>query len=489
MSGSSGNAARRAAPRDDDMLDSIKGEAIAFLKGDSNAPWAILAETVIGCIPIAGQLIDARDILKALVEVSAAPQSPLAWFNMITALIGLIPGGGDAVKRSARSIKSGAMHTDDLLAMIRKVYKGDPEKLLQETLDVGKLRGKLDEIFSNSNLTKHLSAEVQQSIHRIRSNLNQQFAAFQKEIDSWLKKGRKTTAEAGAPTRARVDSPSAAPSSKKGAGSQTGKDHHDPASTNANNTARQRQERFKSLSQKVLGVLGEHMADYHCQEIKGWGKKAAHDIGTINPAKLNDGGHLVQLWPVIARGRGIDAVWKTNSATRPYAIIEAKASYDLTKSLTRLLGEAGDKTESSGGAGGNDSNSRSRTGQRGKSKQTGSNDVRQTNGNVTQMSHEWIRKRLKNALKKSLEDLKVLQKKKRSAYTRHVLFFSIPHAASHAEALILHVAQQRVDVSMHATHQVTREFGDSDIERVVNIRADKYTAERAEKDEKRKWKK
>ena len=56
-------------------------------------------------------------------------------------------------------------------------------------------------------------------------------------------------------------------------------------------------------------------------------------------------------------------------------------------------------------------------------------------------------------------------------YTRHVLFFSIPHAVSHAEALILHTAGKSVDASMHGTHQVTREWTDSDIEKVVDNRA------------------
>lgn len=75
-------------------LASLKDDAVSFLKGDNNAPWAILAESVIGCIPVLGQLVDARDIIKGLIEVSAAPASPAAWFNLITALIGLVPGGG-----------------------------------------------------------------------------------------------------------------------------------------------------------------------------------------------------------------------------------------------------------------------------------------------------------------------------------------------------------------------------------------------------------
>lgn len=36
-----------------------------------NATWVILAETVIRCIPVVGQLVDARDIIKGFVEVAA----------------------------------------------------------------------------------------------------------------------------------------------------------------------------------------------------------------------------------------------------------------------------------------------------------------------------------------------------------------------------------------------------------------------------------
>jgi len=69
---------------------------------------------------------------------------------------------------------------------------------------------------------------------------------------------------------------------------------------------------------------------------------------------------------------------------------------------------------------------------------------------------------------------------KRLAYSRHVLFFSIPQAVAHAEALILHTAQQPVEVSMHVAHAVTREFGDNEIESVVNQRAGLYGDEREE---------
>lgn len=457
-------------------LATLRAEAVSFLKGDNNAPWAIFAETVIGLVPIVGQVVDARDIIKGLVEVAAAPASTLAWFNLITALIGRIPGGGDAVKRSLRAVKSGAVHVDDLLAMIRRFYKGDPEKLLRETLDVAKLRKYLDEILDNPKLTRHLSDDVKRQIDQIRANLARQFDAFKKEVDGWLARGRKTAADTGVPTKPRPGSPSQKPATHAKSGTKNKNDHHSDARPREPNAATQRTSRFKTLKQKVLGVLGEHMADYHCQDVKGWGARSRHDEGGKNAAKLNDGSHLVALWPPIPRGRGIDALWKT-PGPKPYAVIEAKASYDPTKSLKALLGESGDKTEREGGSGDKSPGRGGGAGRRG-GRTSSKGTIRQTNGKVTQMSHGWIERRLPQALATSPDDLARLRRLKSGAYSRHVLFFSIPQAVAHAEALIMHTANRPVQQTMHATHQVTHEWGDNQIERVVNDRAGLSAADR-----------
>jgi hypothetical protein len=448
-------------------LASLKDEAVSFLKGDNNSPWAILAETVIGCIPVLGQLVDARDIIKGLIEVSAAPASPLAWFNLITALIGLVPGGGDAVKRSLRAVKSGAVHIDEVLAMIRRLYKGDPEKALREALDLGKLRKYLNDILDNPNLTRQLSPEVRKSIDNIQANLNRQFDNFKKEVDSWLARGRKTSADGPPVATPKPGTPPAKPNTTAKAGSQSKTPHSNSASPKTPNAATQRTARFKSLTQKVLGVMGEHMADYHCQDVKGWGRKMRHDQNGINNAKLNDGGHLIPLWPCIPRGRGIDAVWKSKGP-KPYAVIEAKASYDPTKSLKALLGEAGDKTE----RGGSNTGSLRRRGGAGGQGAAGPTSVRQTNGKVTQMGYSWINTRL---LKITLTDPKAkidLLRDKQKAYSRHVVFFSIPQAVSHAEALILHASGRAVEHAFHGAHQTTHEWVDNQISQVVNERAD-----------------
>ncbi len=469
MSALAGTARATARSERQGWLASLKGETVSFLKGDNNAPWAILAETVIGCVPVLGQLVDARDIIKGLIEVSGAPASPLAWFNLITALIGLIPGGGDAAKRSLRAVKSGAISIDGLLDMIRHLYKGDPEKLLKEVLDVSAVRRKLNEILDNPALLKQLGPEARKSIDDIKRNLNAQFDAFKKEVDGWLAKGRKTSADTGTPARVGTGTPAAKPATEAKAGTNARTDHASPASPNTPNTATRRAERIKTLPLKMLGVLGEHMADYHCQEIKGWGEKAAHDQGKVNPAKLNDKSCLVQLWPVVVRGRGIDAVWKSNGP-KPYAVIEAKASYDPSKSLKALLGEAWDKTEKDAAQPGS-STKRGRTKKNGAVSSDETPATRQTNGKVTQMSHGWIQLRLQSiALSDPVAKFQLLRDRQK-AYSRHVLFFSISQAISHAEALIMHIAKQSVQDGMHGTHQATREWGDSDIEKVVDNRA------------------
>lgn len=462
-------------------LDSVRSEAISFLKGDNNAPWAILAETVLGCVPILGQVIDARDVIKGLAEVGEAPQSEMAWFNLVTAVIGIVPGGGDLVKRGARGIKTGAMQMDDLLAVIRRFYKGNPEQLIKEVLDPSKIVAKLDEILTSPNLLKHVSDDARKQIDRVRADIGQHIAKLKADVDHWLTKGRKTSADTGPAAKKSTGSPDGKPDTTVKEGTRTKGEHSGEARHSTTNASTLRTEHFKALGNKVMGILGEHMADYHCQDVKGWfaTAKAPHDQGQINIAKMNDDGRLVQLWPLRVRGRGIDAVWRTEKGPRPYAVVEAKASVDPTRSLNSLLGDAGDKTESDRGQA---KTTTSRGGGAGRRGRGGSGDVvRQRDGKVTQMSHGWIRIRVESAIRGEEAVLKTFRKLKDRAYSRHVLFFSVPQATAHAEALIMLTAGRTPDHTFHSAHEVTREWVDNQIESVVNERAGISVSDRHKK--------
>lgn len=237
----------------------------------------------------------------------------------------------------------------------------------------------------------------------------------------------------------------------------------------------------KDMSAKLKGILGEHMADYYCQDTKGWGKGTAkHDaVNAINSNKLNDDGEMVRLFMPKGRGRGIDGVWRSNGS-KPYAIIEAKCSEDPTKSLRSLLGEAGDKNgadmmagteeDSSGTQNSGKKKMKKKANSKGSALDTGGERSRQVNGKVTQMSHNWIIARIKKATLVDITAKEDISSDRFKSYSRHVLFFSIPHITAHMNALTMKATGKNVQDPMHAAHEITREWADSDIAKIADKR-------------------
>lgn len=233
-------------------------------------------------------------------------------------------------------------------------------------------------------------------------------------------------------------------------------------------------DKIGNFTNKLKGILGEHMADYHCQQIKGWGKETAkHDNpNAINSHKLNDGGQMVQLFELKSRGRGIDGVWKTNSG-KPYAIIEAKFSENPIKSLGELLNDAKDKngadmsssTEDSTGTKQKNKKKKKNNQNKSNTPDIGGERSRQTNGKVMQMSHNWIQTRLRST-RLVLNDLfakEDLLSDTNKVYKRLVLFFSVPQVASHLTALAQKASGEKVNHDIHIAHEVTFEWGDAAI--------------------------
>lgn len=466
-------------------LNKLKKEAVSFLKGENNGAWAILVESALGLVPGVGQVIDARDILKALVSLAANPASPAGWFDLITSLIGLIPGGGDAVKRSLRAVKAGRLTLDGLFTGLRKLGVGNPEKILAECLDIGRLRKYLDDMLANPALRRMLDTDTNRMLDRIRQNMQQQFDLFKKEVDGWIAKSRNNAA-AAAPHKPSLPATPHKPKAEIGGTQGKASSHAKPDQPVRGNSPGSKASKIdasdmlKTLGNKATGILGEHMADYLCQQ--RWGGNASHDAGKVNTGKLNDAGELVQLWPssyskaglaaLRARGRGIDGVWRTDGkGGKPYAVIEAKASANPTRRLKDLLGDAADKE----GADGNDRQKKRKakntTGATNRDNGTVNlpeKPQRQSDGRVAQMSNSWIRKRLQKATGGSeFFRNEIVQ----SGYTRHVLFFSIPQAAGHAMALSRWVAGQNPITDTHKAHEATREWQDADIDKVVDNRA------------------
>lgn len=152
-------------------FDELKKEAGSFLAGENTSSWALFAEIVIGAVPIAGQLIDARDIIKSVMSLKDKPSDITLWFLLIAALIGLIPVFGDAVKSAIKAIKIGGKSPTDLFAFIRKFGKGNAEQALKKALDVSKLKGLLNSILTPKFLNS-LSKSNKQKLIQIQKDFD-----------------------------------------------------------------------------------------------------------------------------------------------------------------------------------------------------------------------------------------------------------------------------------------------------------------------------
>lgn len=466
-----------------------------FAKGEYDGPAAMLLDVALGMVPVIGQAIDARDIILGLIDVSDQPDNYDAYFNLITAFIGVVPGGGDALKRALRSVKRGGAPAEDLLSMLRGLGKGNVEKLVLDALDFSKIQPHIQTLtatLKNNRFIEGLDTEVRQRVistaNRLEARLSQHFKRFAEEVKGWLKKQPNNSAEADYVSK-KVRKQGEKPDAKGDTASQA-KEHSSFIHGG-------REHIFYSavseLSQRRIffkGVLGEHMADYWVIE-QGWASGwQAHDWGMDGkwgnpdpkgPRKLNDRGAMTPLWPLTPRGRGIDALWRTNGENgKPYAVIEAKAYTNPATPLGQMLSDTQDKQEyedykqkkrewegkssGAGGKGGKRSKRSAPVGAHAQGTQSASAPPQKPVPSVMQMSEKWIRTRIRRATTDpdAIADLAGTNTLARR-YSRHVLLFSIPDIYEHSIAVFKHVSGEYVQDSDHAQHKASRVFGEAEI--------------------------
>lgn len=105
-------------------------------------------------------------------------------------------------------------------------------------------------------------------------------------------------------------------------------------------------------------------------------------------------------------------------------------------------------------------------GKRGGARNHGSQTPKPYDPSRMPMSHGWIKLRLGAAVK----DERLVQKIRYTGYSRHVLFFSVPHGVAHSEALLRHIANGAVRHQEHAAHPVTQEWLDHGLNRLSESR-------------------
>ena len=251
---------------------------------------------------------------------------------------------------------------------------------------------------------------------------------------------------------------------------------------------------FDKVTRTIQGIVGEHIADYHCIEGKGWASGwSAHDKGhegrwevsplgnLTTPGKLNDGTIPVQLTLQGPRGRGIDGLWR-KKATGPqkYGVVEAKCYMNPVQSLGNMLDDVFDKDEydtyraevkasKQSASDGTKKPGRKRAGASATDTSTAptASKPEKPTRNVMQMSHKWIAQRIDPISSDPALQRDILKfgAARFVNYSRHVILVSIPQVIGHFEAIEKAVASAKmVDPADHKTHTVTMEYGDAQIQ-------------------------
>lgn len=475
-----------------------------------------------GFVPYLGQAIDLYDTIWALIDLAGAETSEQkddARFDTILAIVGWVPGPGDGVKKSLRIVnKNPDRYAPVLFDLLREVLqicgiKTSPEELLDKIFNEARIKASLEEIqtsIKNSDLFKELPESLQQttmnSLDWTQANAGLMIGVVQRRITKWKRRKPNSSAKAQTAGRKRTDEPD-----KKKA--DTGADGHDrPKDGGAMQSVKGQIATASAelLDNALTGIVGEHIADYHCYETFKWGSGwDGHDKGDAGQwankpgktvqGKLSKQTKLFKL-SLTANGTGIDAVWRADSHNdgKPYAIVEAKSSAAQAKPTTRpvkpgrkpgITGKLGvsnlppkpedllepaieeDGTGKAGGgkAGGGKGGGGKKGGGKATSGASTSGKGRRKKldpgGPIVQMSHEWIDKNIRKAVEKWVYlEIRRLGK---ASYSRHLFYIPIitPSAAQHAQALISGTAD---NPSTHTDHKAQFHYDEAEVKAAVN---------------------
>ncbi|MBS1161827.1 MAG: hypothetical protein H6R15_4246 [Proteobacteria bacterium] len=313
----------------------------------------------LGLVPFLGQAIDAYDTVESsitLYQAKAAEDKENAQFDFLLALVGWIPGPGDGVKKSLRIVNRDpdrfAPVLYDLLRFVLQEcgIKTSPEALLEEIFNASKLKTQIDTIRQGiedssayQSLPESMRTVVGNSMIMASTQMPVLVGVVEKRLKKWRGKQRNSSANEQPVGPAKKQPPEA----KNSDTAKSGKDAPAPGHANASVNAELGAQSLAGLTNEMVGISGEHIADYICAYDFGWGKNwSTHDKGAegswkggkpnkSRQGKLSQGGnpkakHVLYKLSDGANGTGIDAVWRAegNNKGKPYAIVEAKATVD-----------------------------------------------------------------------------------------------------------------------------------------------------------------
>ena len=469
----------------------------------------------IGLVPVLGQAIDIYDTLESAWRLYGAEKPEAkdeAKFDIVLSLVGWIPGPGDGIKKSLRLVNKNPQRFApvlfDLLRRVLEICRVDtsPEELLEKVFNAGSLQSQLKEVQATieaSELYQSFSPESRDRLKVIFNMVHSQLPAMVGIVERRLLKWKSVQSNSSAKAQPDGKITTDKPAKKDGTVATNGQQRVASATSNGSLRSVVAAEATK-LASDIAGVLGEHITDYHCAEVLGWGNRwQGHDKGAAGKwageapsknteGKLSNRTHLFRLG-LETNGQGIDAVWRANSNNggKPYAIVEAKSEVDLLKqmpgylkkdpkskrqpSITGKLGVNGipkavellePHADSSEG-------SISSTSVKKGTKKGGGNTIKSTQPSSTkkpeiivQMSHEWIQKNLVGSVGALMD--RVIQG---SGYRRHLFYVAMwtGSAQEHAKAVLNNTM---ADSSTHSNHDLPSavHYQDVKVKEAVNQR-------------------
>lgn len=494
----------------------------------------------IGAVPVLGQAIDLYDTIEsalALYQAQTEEDKDNAKFDFVLAIIGWIPGPGDGVKKSLRIVnKDPQRYAPILFDLLRRVLhlagiETSPEALLQGIFDSGHLQAQMGTIKQSVRgysayqaLPQTAQTAVMMVLDTAEAQMPQMVGVVERRLLKWKRAQRNSSAREPSQGRAKREKPGKQDAQVHKDGKDGAAHGHAGEAVNATLA----EQGLHELTNEIVGISGEHIADYICAYTYHWGTDwKKHDDGAQGRwsegvpgkdklGKLSKGGspkeaHALYKLDDGPNGTGIDAVWRAGGRNggKPYAIVEAKATKDedgpkfaklpgstrkpSIKSLLKhnapdLNPKAEDLLEpmlddekgkpaapqagSSGGRSSKAAGGRQKRGSGGVTAGTASAPPAKPDAGkapreiLVQMSHEWIKENLERAVGTAIKDDALLR-----GYSRHLFYAPYWHPSGSPKAH-MDARRERKGPKDHESHE-SYHYDDAAVKAAVNHRKSK----------------
>lgn len=508
-----------------------------------------------GLVPILGQAINVYDTIESLLTLHNSQGEAAgaeAKFDLVLALVGWIPGAGGGVKKTIRIVnKNPERYAPILFDVLRMVcvklgIQTSPESLLDKLFDAAGLKAILgtaqtgvEKSWAYDQLPSDAQQVLSATMAMVRAGLPSMLLLVTMKLTHWKRMQRNTAARSTG-TR-KKDAAAVKPAAKDSATGTKGANSPENVSGNGTGSVASGTATLNTITNEVIGMLGEHITDYFLYEEYGWGKHwDSHDKGTIGswetkpsrifPGKLNERTKLNALIALQAHGVGIDGVWKVqlgdpHNGGKSYAIVESKASSSsvapanasrkpgagrrLSSNARRIKkasalatavlpkiedlldpptnGPAGGVRTTTSGGRPTSGRRGARNAEQGKRQPasnpfSGSSDpVAEGEIPIVQMSRVWIRKNIGMAVKDQAIAYDI-RTNHMHVYSRHLFYtpFYLPASKMHLAALSARVGSAEAGHSSHEDHSIpsTHRYDEGEVKMAVNVKLTKLKLER-----------